>query len=249
MIFNRDLNFAEKTNSNNSLSSYPVAFGITFTPMVTGLIIGVLGLLGSGYIILNMLIPEFEKHNQLKTKIIQTEQEHEQKNQQAQQINLIQKRLALSQQQKSQVLSLMGDEKNLNNLLLSINQIIELTNSQSLGNPYIKAKLKKFTPLSEKPQVITDNSLGESLKNQLKRQIIQVEIEGNFYQIQTIMASLEKLPPLLLIDKYKCQLLAPTIDTQQIVSTGKILTSFELVIPISLSDKEALEIAAKTPLQ
>jgi type IV pilus assembly protein PilO len=143
----------------------------------------------------------------------------------------------------------MGDEKNPNNLLLSINQIIEFTNSQSLGNPYMKAKLKKFTPLSEKPQVITDNSLGESLKNQLKRQIIQVEIEGNFYQIQTIMASLEKLPTLLLIDKYKCQLLAPTMDTPQIVSTGKILTSFELVIPISLSDKEALEITSKTPLQ
>lgn len=100
MIFNEDLNFAEKANSNNSLSSYPVAFGITFTPMVTGVIIGVLGLLGSGYIILNMLIPELEKHNQLKTKIIQIEQEHEQKNQQAQRINLLQKRLALSQQQK-----------------------------------------------------------------------------------------------------------------------------------------------------
>ncbi|MBA4467490.1 pilus assembly protein PilO, partial [Cylindrospermopsis raciborskii CS-506_A] len=147
--------------------------------------------------------------------------------------------------QKSQVLSLMGDEKNLNNILLSMNQIIEFTNSQSLGNPYIKAKLKKFTPLDDKPQVVTDNSLGESLKNQLKRQIIKVEIEGNFYQIQTIMASLEKLPPLLLIDKYKCQLLAPTIDTQQIVNTGKILTSFELVIPIP----EVSETTAKTPLQ
>ncbi|QNP28433.1 pilus assembly protein PilO [Cylindrospermopsis curvispora] len=249
MIFNEDLNFAEKTNSNNSLSSYPVAFGITFTPMLTGIIIGILGLLGFGYIILNMLIPEFEKYNQLKTKIIQIEQEHDQKNQQAQRINLTRKRLALSQQQKSQVLSLMGDEKNLNNLLLSINQIIEFTNSHSLGNPYIKAKLKKFTPLGEKPQLVTDNSLGESLKNQLKRQIIHVEIEGNFYQIQTIMASLEKLPLLLLIDKYKCQLLAPTIDPKRIVSTGKILTSFELVIPISLTDKEASEIAAKTPLQ
>jgi type IV pilus assembly protein PilO len=39
------------------------------------------------------------------------------------------------------------------------------------------------------------------------------------------------------------------MDTPQIVSTGKILTSFELVIPISLSDKEALEITSKTPLQ
>jgi len=149
MIFNEDLNFAEKTNSNNSLFSYPVAFGITFTPMVTGVITGILGLLGSGYIIMNMIIPEFEKYNQLKTKIIQIEQEHEQKNQQAQRINLIRKRLALSQQQKIQVLSLMGDEKNLNNLLLSINQIIEFTNSQSLGNPNIKAKLKKFTPLGD----------------------------------------------------------------------------------------------------
>jgi len=65
------------------------------------------------------------------------------------------------------------------------------------------------------------------------------------------MASLEKLEPLLLIDKYKCQLLPPTIDPKQIVSrqTGKLLTSFELVIPISLTQEEASEIAAKTPVQ
>ena len=48
-------------------SEYPSAFGITCTPRISGIAIGVLGLLGSLYLALNWLLPMYDQYQKLKT--------------------------------------------------------------------------------------------------------------------------------------------------------------------------------------
>ena len=47
---------------------YPTAFGITFTPTVTGIALAVLGVVGVGYIFINMVRPAQERYQQASTK-------------------------------------------------------------------------------------------------------------------------------------------------------------------------------------
>jgi len=46
--------------------NYPTAFGITFTPQVGGILFGVLGLLGSLYLFLNVVQPAWENYQKLR---------------------------------------------------------------------------------------------------------------------------------------------------------------------------------------
>ena len=47
-------------------ADYPTAFGITFTPQVSGIGLGIVGLVAMLYVILNFLMPALTDYNQLK---------------------------------------------------------------------------------------------------------------------------------------------------------------------------------------
>ncbi|QYX31655.1 pilus assembly protein PilO [Sphaerospermopsis torques-reginae] len=251
MTVSDDLNFSQNTNFDEGTSSYPVAFGITFTPKVIGLVVGGLGVLGAVYMILNIVMPEFTKFQDLQTKSKDLQGKIEQTNLQAKQADKLLAELAQSQQQQSQVLALLANEKSLETLLIDTSRLVSYSNATAMGSNAIRAKLKKFAPAGEKPEIIIDNSLGEKVNNKLKRQVIKVEIEGNFEQTQAIMRNIERLQPLLLVQNYDSKLMPPekedTDDKQKGARTGvgKISTSFDLVALMPLTAEEQAEAAAK----
>lgn len=48
---------------------YPTAFGITFSPVVSCILLSVLGIVGAGYIYMNMVAPAQKASNTLKTQL------------------------------------------------------------------------------------------------------------------------------------------------------------------------------------
>jgi type IV pilus assembly protein PilO len=252
MTLSDDLSFSQSSAAfDDGSSSYPVAFGVTFTPKVMGVIAGGIGVLGGIYMILNMVMPAWTTFQERQARNKELQADVQQKTLQANQTPKVKSELAESKQLQTQVLGLFANEKSLDTLLLDTSRLVDSSNAQSLGGNTIKAKLTKFAPEGNEPEIITDSSLGSKVDNKLKRQIINVEIEGKFEQMQTIMRNIERLQPLLLVQNYNSQLVEPEInksdkDAPPVRSEpGKLITAFNLVALMPLSEEEAAKIAAE----
>ncbi|MEB3292946.1 MAG: hypothetical protein VKJ24_07285 [Synechococcales bacterium] len=116
-----------------SAPNYPTAFGVTFTPMVTGITCGVLGLLGAIYLWFTLGQPEVDKYSNLSSTVEKKEQELKSQQEIEKKLKDAKKRLAETQQQREQVLSLFAKQKDLNTLLFDLNQLIEKNNAGLLG--------------------------------------------------------------------------------------------------------------------
>jgi len=248
MTLSDDLNFAEQgAGSEEGASQSIVAFGITFTPLIIGGIVGVLGIIGSVVMVLNLIMPALDNFNQQKAKNSDLESEITQKKIQASQLNKIQAELENAKQQQVQVLGLFADEKSIETLLLDINRLIEEVNTNSTPI-YTRAKLEKYTPASEKPEIITDSSYGVLVNNKLKRLRFNIEIEGTFAETQTIMQKIERLTPLLIIKNYESKAIAFGTGFVKTVPKGIsfIKTSCQLEALMPLTPEETASMA-KTP--
>ncbi len=160
MTLSDDLNFAEHGGEFDSETpNHPVVFGIAFTPKIIGILVGVLGLAGAGYILLNLLMPAWESYQQQQAKSSELQGQIEQKRANIKQIDKVKDELAQAKQQKVQVLGLFANEKTLDTLLLDMNRLVESGNTPTSINA-VRAKLKKFVPVSPKPEPIIDGTLG-----------------------------------------------------------------------------------------
>lgn len=186
--------------------SYPTAFGITFTPRVSGILIGVLGLLGATYLLLNLVLPTWQRYQELDTEVKSKQGQIQNKQQIQQQIAQAKVKLEQAKQQNKQVLSLFANEKTLNTLLLDLNTVVKarngtLTNFQPATNPQ--------PAQGAASNVVNDSSLGPAVNGKLKRNTIDVSLEGSFDQVQSIMRSFERLQSLLIIRDFNSQISTP----------------------------------------
>ena len=77
MTFSEEFNSTETDTDFEELgSSYPTAFGITFTPRIIGACLGVLGLVGSIYVGLSFVKPAYDNYNELKATEAQKHREN-----------------------------------------------------------------------------------------------------------------------------------------------------------------------------
>ncbi|MFM5999314.1 MAG: pilus assembly protein PilO, partial [Dolichospermum sp.] len=246
MIANGELDFTKDQEVTEAKNSVPVVFGITLTPTIIGIVFASLGILGSFYMLVNMVMPAVENYKAEATKRDQLQIENQQKQNQAQQIGKIKVDLVTAKEQQKQILSLFADEKSLETLLLDTSLLIDSSNIQVIGSS-IKAKMKRFAATSEKPEIVADSSFGAEINNKMKRSIINVEIEGNFAQTQLIMQNIERLQPLLLVKNYESKLSPPEFSADQNnaipVEIGKLITSFELEVLIPLTPEEQAALA------
>lgn len=217
--------------------SYPTVFGVTITPVVSGVLLATAGVIGAAALWAYLVSPAWESYQTLKADV-------EAKREQVGQIAAVKKQITdaktkLTQvnQQRDQVYALFANEKTLNTLLLDINQLVEKNNSgrvpatrsklancpaaiqdqyanvstynkfeDSFGALVGEAKLRKFTPDPKGAEVITDSSLGSAINGKLKRQVINVEFQGNFNQTQSIFRTIERLQSLLLVKNLSVQI-------------------------------------------
>jgi type IV pilus assembly protein PilO len=222
-------------------ADYPSAFGITFTPIVSGIALAVLGIVGAGYIFMNMVKPALESYEQVKS------QQQEKQNQInrlksgdiQQQIATLNGELQAEQQLKSRILSLFTNEKDLNTLLLDLSSFITAN----------QGKLINYTPESS-PVIIQDGSLGNEVNGKLKKTSIALEIEATFPQTQAILRDLERLQPLLVVQSYSSKVSQPPAAVLS-VSTGELVPSKEAklqtqlkldaILPLSPQEQEQAE--------
>jgi type IV pilus assembly protein PilO len=252
MTLSEDLNFVEGTEFDTASPSYPVLFGISLTPKIGGIIVGVLGLAGAGYILMNLVMPAWDTFQQQQTKQSELQQDIEQKKASINQIDKVKQEQAQAKQQQLQVLALFANEKTLDTLLLDLNRLVESGNAQVPLNG-VRAKLRKYVPTG-KAEPITDSSFGPLVNGKLKRTSVNIEIIGTYEQTQSILRNIERLQPLLIVRDYQSSL-APEPATGQDkfvvrrVGPAPITTSFQLqaLMPLNPEEVAAAAKAAQPP--
>lgn len=211
--------------------NYPTAFGITFTPVVSGITFAIIGLLGGLYIFMNLVVPAQENYQKLKT----TKEQQGSKVKQQDRIRLDKEKVTVegelkeAQSLKQQILRVFADgSPNSDTLLIDLNGFIESR----------KAKLISFTPEGSE-EVITDGSLGPEVNGKLKRQTYKLEIDGTFEQTQSILRNMERLQSLFMIKDFDSKVTEkPTLlfDGKKVISQGetKLVTKFtvEAILPL-----------------
>jgi hypothetical protein len=248
MTYTQDYSTTTIIDDFGSESNYPTAFGITFTPKVSGIALGLLGLLGAGYVLMNFFMPALGKYLELK---LDEATKQEQVNQQTQ-ATLQQKlqeaegRLQQAENRRTTVLDLYASSEDLKTLLLDINALI-----QSRDLDFIN-----FLPQGD-PVVIGDDSLGAGAKNKLKRQTYQLTLKGPFGNTHNLIRDLERLQPLILIKDLKADLVQTQIPVNLVQSGSQaelkpevddtLNTSMTLDVLLPLTPEEIAALAPPPP--
>ena len=226
--------------------AYPTIFGIALTPTVSGALVAVLGIGAAAYLLLNQVQPAWEQNQSLQAEVEQKETQIQQRGNIQKKIDAANKNLEQTQQRRTEVYALFADERTLDTLLLDLNRLVNAR----------QAKLSSFTPAQGPATVISDGSLGAAVNGKLKRKEITVNLEGSYEQTQSIMRSVERLQPLLLVQSFNSQLDQSsqkiTVDRRgRLVPVGRpetnLKTSFKLQALLPLSPQEAAAAAAPTP--
>ncbi|MGF1541635.1 MAG: type II and III secretion system protein [Pleurocapsa sp.] len=227
---------------------YPSAFGITFTPLIIGVSLAVIGIVGAGYIFLNMVKPVQEKYQEVKTKQqeIQGQLDKIKSGDFELKLARLESEFAAQKVTKSRVLAMFTNEKDLDTLLIDINSFITAN----------QGELIQYQPDSN-PSTIQDSSLGSEVQGKLKRQGIALTIEGTFNQTKAIVKDLERLQPLLMINNIgftvsqepTAILTSLTSSNSELVpnSEAKLKTQIQLnaILPLSQKELEQAQQAAE----
>ena len=235
------MTFAEDFANDEQLleSDYPSAFGITFTPMILGVVIAVAGITLSVYGFIKYVQPaqdEYQKSltqrqelkaqlNSIKTGDLQLK------------LAQLQSDLAEKKMLKSRVLSMFTSEKDLETLLIDLNSFIASN----------QGALTQYQPDSN-VSTISDASLGSGVQGKLKRKGISLTFEGTFNETKQILQDLERLQPLLMVQNISSSVTeAPTAiltsSRNEIVpqKQAELRTQIKLdaILPLSQAELEA----------
>lgn len=178
--------------------NYPTAFGITFTPRVGGIIVGVAGLMGALYLLMNAVQPAWEKYQTLEGEVKDRQGQIANKQQIQKEIAQAQKKLDEAKLKNQQVLSLFPNQKTLDTLLLDLNSPIKSSASQ----------LTSYEPVKEAQAGGSGSETSAQVpgNGKLQRKTYNIVLEGNFDQVQSIMRSFELLQSLLVVRDFKSEL-------------------------------------------
>ena len=251
MTYSSDLIDSDLVSNTSFLAppAYPSVFGITFSPIVSGLCVAAVGVGISGYIFMSYLQPQIAKNQELETKLAQTQDQIQQRKDNAKKIAIAEQSLDRANAQKQVVIELFANDKKLDTLLLDLNKLVNIR----------QGELQKFTPDvpvagsgSSGAAVVSDGSLGTALNNKIKRKGISIEVKGNFDRVQSILRTIERLDQLLLVKDFKAEVdktdLKMLVDAQGRLipqPEASIKTSFKIQALIPLTPAE--QIAATPP--
>jgi type IV pilus assembly protein PilO len=109
--------------------TYPTAFGIQFTPVIQGVLIFLLGLLGAFAFYRFLVGPAREEKAQLESQVEEKELQVAQQQANLRKIEEVEAELDRAVDQRVAIYSLLGNKQSLETLLLDINQQIENSNA------------------------------------------------------------------------------------------------------------------------
>jgi len=239
-----DEEFLPVVEGEEEAANYPTAFGITFTPRVSGITIAILGILGAAYMLVNFAWPAWQQVQELQTTVNEKETRLDGQEEIEKQLDASKVELEKAKQKSQKVLGLFADEQSLNTLLLDLNNRVKASNGEII----------LYEPEENGAIPVTDGSLGKEVDGKLKRKKIGVELEGNYAQIRSIMRGFERLQALLLVKDFTAELtedLEVQIDPNtNLVTSAKSPTiktkmTLEALLPLNEQEKKAAEAAAQ----
>lgn len=193
-------------------SSYPSAFGITFTPPIIGGMVAVMGLLGTVYIALNFIQPAFEEYNKKQNELTAKIQEVENLKKTVQNIEKLQVDLVKAESQRKEVLSLFSTAQNLDTLLLDVNNSVKER----------RAELKTFQPIIVPPTGQTAQQQAQTASDPFQRQTFTIALDSNFEQMQAILRNIERLQVLTVVREFNTTV---TKDPKIVINQGQASVS------------------------
>lgn len=233
--FTKTGEFEPEDDGFESAVEYPSAFGITFTPKVTGIGIGIGGILIAGYLFFSQVMPIFGELSELNQ---QKQDKQNQVNQlTANKLDLVimrkQEELEDKKALKEEVTKFYAQLENLDTLLLDVNNFAN--SNRIVMNSYVPAgDLEK----------LADDSLGTQAVNNVKVKTYNLDIEGTFNQIQSFIQQLERLQPLLVVQDLNTTTTEPPIylfaDNQLTIVDEPVLKT-TLTVKAVLADVASAE--------
>ncbi|BAZ43666.1 hypothetical protein NIES4102_06670 [Chondrocystis sp. NIES-4102] len=178
------------TEDKSLAEDYPSAFGITFTPQVSGIAIAVAGIALAVYGFINFVNPAQKKYEETAAKKteLQAQVAKLKTGDVELQIAQLEADLANKRVLRGQVMSMFTKEQDLETLLFDLNNFVAAN----------QGVLMDYQP-DPTTTVIDDASLGEGVKGKLKRQGVSLTLKGTFEETKKILQSLERLQPLLMV--------------------------------------------------
>ncbi len=213
---------------------YPEAFGITFTPQITGIAIGVAGLLIAGYLFWSQVLPVWGELSDLQGEKIDKQNDLNQLNSNQLQLKIQQKKAELRQtkQIKEEVTELFATRESLESLLLDISKFANLTN----------IRLNSYVPLKDRERV-DDGSFGSLANDNFKVKIYNLDLEGTFAQLQLFLQDIERLQPLLVVQDFnaKAESQDYLLKNNQLVAVGQPNLEATITIKAVFPDLQPIE--------
>jgi type IV pilus assembly protein PilO len=235
--------FSEETKTDGSDfgSQYPAAFGITFTPIVSGACLGLLGIFGAGYMMMNMVMPAQAEYDKAKSERDAKQGQLAQLKGQNPEEKIAQLKAEIETQKNltRELVSLFSDKQALETLLIDVNTF--MVKNQAVMNSY--QPVSELTP-------ITDGSLGAEVNGKLQRKSITLDMEGDYKQTLTIVRDLERLQPFVILKDYSSQGTATAEGDKS--QNMKLKTKFTLdaIVPVDgAADMPPATAAAPPPAQ
>jgi type IV pilus assembly protein PilO len=142
--------------------SYPTVFGLTLTPMISGVLLGLLGVAGFGAIVAYLVMPTWETYQALDTKVKEKSEQLKTQDSIRKQIQATKDKLVKVKQQRDQVYALFADQKSMDTVLLDLNQQIEKSNVDVNGVK--RQKISTCPPLIQ--TLLADDATYRKFKDQ-----------------------------------------------------------------------------------
>lgn len=205
--------FGNEADGFGAESDYPTAFGVTFTPQVIGITIGVVGALIAGYLAWSQLLPVQNQISELQT----TKEEKEAQlaqlkgSQFGEQIPVKQQELERAQTIKTEVEKLFAEDASLETFLIDLN---------SFAN-FADVKMSTYTPSADKTGA--DASFGGA-SDSLLVQTFNFNLEGSFRELQLFLQDLERIQPLMVVQNFNLSITTPQVylvENQQVFPVGE----------------------------
>ncbi len=252
-------------------SQYPEAFGITFTPQVSGIALGLVGVVVAGFLWLNFVQEARERQNSLETQRDQLEAQIEQQPALEGRVQEIEREIQFTRSQQNEVLNLLSREESLDTLLFDLDQTVEQINRETVVSEINtdqtldeedrgEFQLTSFQPQMATPQVVNDGSFGQPVNGRIRRKTYNLEMVGTFTQIQSLISELERLQPLLLINNFSTNVTGEqegivVLEGDRLVfevsQEPELTSSFQLeaILPLSPEALRATEQQAAEPTE
>jgi len=245
---------------------YPEAFGITFTPLVSGIAIGLVGVVVAGYIGLNFVIGARENYRNLINERDNLEAQIEQQPALEGRVQERERQRQAVRSQQSEVLNLLSTEESLDTLLFELENTIQEINDQTIIQPVTtetetdengEFKLISFQPQNPQAEVVNDGSFGTAVNGKIRRKTYNLEVVGTYTQTRSLINQIERLQPLLLINNFSTSVTGEqagqlSLQQQRLIAEPskepELTSTFQLeaILPVSPEALRATEQVVET---